>query len=1085
MSQSPDPLADLKDFQRATAVHAFSRMYDPDDPATHFLIADEVGLGKTMVARGVIAQAVDHLKAQGTSRIDVVYVCSNAEIARQNIARLRGVHGIRDAPLPDRITMLPLHSEHLAKHGLNFFSFTPGTSLDLKSSEGTARERAMLVLMLRAVWGDKALSGNPALRVFQGQVRQLEGFARRVEKMQDTLATGISAELVAQFAQQISVDDAIARDSGEPELRERYDALREAARGSFPEDRREERRDFIAAARRALARACVAELEPDLVILDEFQRFGDLLHGNDPASQLAHDLFGFVDPDTGMKARVLLLSATPYKMFTTRDEASREDGAEDHYSGFIQTVNFLLSGLEEAPTSFPEDLRRFREALYGAASDGGEAARQARSHVERLLRRVMCRTERLAVTDDRNGMLSTRPVGGLELRQHDVESYLAADAIARRLDVADPVELWKSAPYLATFLDGYTFDQRLEELLETSGPGPAIAEDVAKLGMPIDQLDAYDEIDGGNPRMRALTSDVLGSGMWRLLWMPPALPYYEPGGPFAEVAPTASTKRLIFSSWNVVPRAVASMLSYEAERRIFERTWPELENNPRARRPRLRLPFTVSDGRPTGMPVLALVYPSHVLAQIGAPLGFIRATGAHPPLRLADLRDHVRGLVEEGLRGCPEPARGGGPVDERWYWAVPLLLDYARDPEATLRLLESTYPWAGDDGQGRGDPGERFADHLSAATALLVGEAEPLGPRPADLVDATVDLAIASPAACALRSLTRIVPDEMPISHEVLTKGAAGMAWGIRALFNSVDTSELVRGEYPDAATPYWRHVLRYCLDGNLQAVLDEYVHVLPDLLGVRSASPDELVREVASSVREAATLRTARTEVRALRAGPGSTGVVDDGGRRMRNHFAVRLRDDTSADDGQASTRSAEVRRAFNSPFWPFVLASTSVGQEGLDFHVYCHCVVHWNLPYNPVDLEQREGRVHRFKGHAIRKNVARLYAAAISGEGTADPWEQLFEAAVSGRPAGSSDLVPFWIQAADGGATIERIILAPPLSRDVGRARDLRRALAIYRLAFGQPRQEDLLAYLDQVMTPEDLKSLAEDLRIDLAPA
>jgi len=28
----------------------------------------------------------------------------------------------------------------------------------------------------------------------------------------------------------------------------------------------------------------------------------------------------------------------------------------------------------------------------------------------------------------------------------------------------------------------------------------------------------------------------------------------------------------------------------------------------------------------------------------------------------------------------------------------------------------------------------------------------------------------------------------------------------------------------------------------------------------------------------------------------------------------------------------------------------------EGLDFHHYCHAIVHWNLPSNPVDLEQRE---------------------------------------------------------------------------------------------------------------------------------
>lgn len=59
--------------------------------------------------------------------------------------------------------------------------------------------------------------------------------------------------------------------------------------------------------------------------------------------------------------------------------------------------------------------------------------------------------------------------------------------------------------------------------------------------------------------------------------------------------------------------------------------------------------------------------------------------------------------------------------------------------------------------------------------------------------------------------------------------------------------------------------------------------------------------------------------------------------------------------EDGKAVQRDDQVRQAFNSPFWPFVLASTSIGQEGLDFHAYCHAVVHWNLPSNPVDLECR----------------------------------------------------------------------------------------------------------------------------------
>src|SRR5690606_9916008 len=91
------------------------------------------------------------------------------------------------------------------------------------------------------------------------------------------------------------------------------------------------------------------------------------------------------------------------------------------------------------------------------------------------------------------------------------------------------------------------------------------------------------------------------------------------------------------------------------------------------------------------------------------------------------------------------------------------------------------------------------------------------------------------------------------------------------------------------------------------------------------------------------------------------------------------------------AAEREATVREGYTSPFWPFVMASTSVGQEELDFHTYSHAVVHWNLPSNPVDLEQREGRVHRYKGHAVRKNVAAVHGdSAVTSDGT-DPWRAL----------------------------------------------------------------------------------------------
>ena len=75
-------LAPLKTFQRHTVDYAFDRLFGSDDPVRQFLVADEVGLGKTMVARGIVARMIEHLW-DTTKRIDVLYICSNQAIAVQ------------------------------------------------------------------------------------------------------------------------------------------------------------------------------------------------------------------------------------------------------------------------------------------------------------------------------------------------------------------------------------------------------------------------------------------------------------------------------------------------------------------------------------------------------------------------------------------------------------------------------------------------------------------------------------------------------------------------------------------------------------------------------------------------------------------------------------------------------------------------------------------------------------------------------------------------------------------------------------------------------------------------------------------
>jgi len=292
---------------------------------------------------------------------------------------------------------------------------------------------------------------------------------------------------------------------------------------------------------------------------------------------------------------------------------------------------------------------------------------------------------------------------------------------------------------------------------------------------------------------------------------------------------------------------------------------------------------------------------------------------------------------------------------------------------------------------------------------------------------------------------------------------AFAVADGLRSLFNRPEIIALLRA---DDSEHYWRAVLQHGIDGCLQAVLDEYAHVLVEQCGLQDVTGPSRTKVVAETMVAALSTRSAPAtfdDIKVHEDGVTATPY------RVRSHFAARLGD---ALTDASLKRGAGIRTAFNSPFRPFVLATTSVGQEGLDFHTYSHAVVHWNLPSNPVDLEQREGRVHRYKGHAVRKNIAAAYGG-VGVDARDDPWAAMFEAAVADRSAATSDIVPFWVFT--GRAAIERYVPAQPLSRESVQYERLQRTVGAYRLVMGQPRQEDLLRYVG-----DD----ADWMRIDLSP-
>lgn len=1031
-------LAPLKAFQRRTVDYVFDRLYADQDPVRQFLVADEVGLGKTMVARGVIARTIEKLW-DTSERIDILYICSNQAIAAQNLNRLN-VLNRRELALPTRMTLIPLQvrgDQGLDANKVNFISLTPGTTFDLRSTTGVTRERALLLRLLEdRVSRPRGL--HNLLQVSAG----VDGWNYAVR---DLTLDGVDQRIIDRFRRDVEADAALFE-----ELEAVCD-LFPRRRDSYPYELGHRRNALVGRLRAKLSHACIDALKPDLIIMDEFQRFRDLLHGETPAADLARELFDYTDGN-GHAARTLLLSATPYRMLTLSGDEP-DDG--EHYRDFLETLSFLYgrnNGPQVAAT-LEGEMRRFRAFLHALPGSRLEAI-EARRGIEQHLRKVMSRTERVASTIERDSMVGEPPMA-ISIQPADLRQAAAVSEVARALEAPEITEYWKSAPYLLNFMRDYALKRLLRDNLDR--PPAHLREALARARPAMldhDRLDTYEPLEPANGRMRGVMDDLFRDGLDQHLWIPPSLPYY---GPEREGPPL--TKALIFSSWSMVPDAIAAILSYEAERRMGvgatgQRYFGHVRPRP--------IQFRQNQGRLVGLRAMHLVYPSPTLARLADPLAIF---AAHPgPLSA----DEMRKAVAERLRASVEALsqRSGDAADGReWEWAAPAVID-AMAGARSVAWVESPYGFAmlGDE--------EGFKEHV--AELRTAATERQFGPVSETLVDLLVDISLGSPAVCALRALHRVAPD-LDWGDPRLLKAANQVAWGFRTLFNQHDAVALLRKDDDDR---YWHRVLTYGVEHNLQAVLDEYVHYLVDAEGLGARPSADRVAGVSKAIFDALSIRPSQIDVDDPIV-EGKKLVINK--FQMRGRFAMRLADYQDEEGGAA--RLGSVREAFNSPFRPFALATTSVGQEGLDFHPYCYRIYHWNLPGNPVDLEQREGRVHRFKGHAIRLNLAHRQGRVLQGAEVVpdDPWQAMFDAARAETEI-DSDLIPYWIY--EGPVKVERRVPSLPFSREVRRLEWLKRSLTVYRLAFGQPRQEDLLEYLHSLLGTETAAEDLAELQIRLQP-
>lgn len=1107
-----EALSGLKDFQSKTVDYVFEKFYKVG--RKKMLIADEVGLGKTIVAKGIIAKAFgEYLKNVGQTKknptFDVVYICSNLALAAQNISKL---NFLQESKYLDQTITRLTYLAFQPKPNPEIFqihTLTPGTSFDEKSHQGEINERAIIFCLLATYdpfW--KRRSGLKWL--LKGGVRNISTWENKINEFWDIKHTKIRKDLFGKYRREL-FDFKVTPESM-PKLASYlgyrrdislWHALMEVCKKINHSNQHQFRiqGEIIRNLRRLLSKICLQYLGADIFILDEFQRYNNLIKLDDdaitPAIEVARTVFSIPD------AKVLMLSATPFKPYTNDFD---ELNGEVHYNEFKTVLQFLMVDKSE---TFWKEYEEDRKALFGFLRhpDTLETklpdALSLKNKLETLYRGSMVRTEKLLVSNDRNALIK-HVIKPISIQPEDINDFIALDQITLLLNkdhkasLPVPLEYVKSSPFALSFLDNYQHKEKIRKLVLNDDNLRQLLKKTRHGWINLKDINEYKPLIPSkgkslpNAKLRLLLDETVHKNGWKYLWIPPCIPYYEFMGAYENS--WGYSKTIIFSSWKLVPRMVASLVSYEAERlsigdpkSISEREKKEKANYKpyyfqKRRSPRPQFTFKVlkEEQEPQQMNNFSLLYPCLFLAELYDPAVNVIEKKSFQQIK-NELK--IRLISEFNKYDLNRYVSGKGDW-QKWYWLAPLLLDKAISenqivfdwfekgmPPSELSIDTENVNVDKEENSGKKTHFENAKSVFLNDDILEIGK---LSNDQLELIcENLVELTLGSPAICYLRSQKR---------HKQLSLDLLDASYNVSSafltMFNKPESIALVRLHSSEG--DYWQRALKYMIDGNIQAMLDEFVYLLIKGENIFSTS---VLSDYLSDI---LSMRTATSDTDDYQTFIDNLSSEKTKRNSIRSHYAVDF-GIQKINTAKGAGRQINIRQAFNSPFRPFVLASTSIGQEGLDFHFYCKKIFHWNLPSNPIDFEQREGRIHRYQGLVIRLNLTNKYRSEITyKDALKDVWKELFKYSEKEKENAKfpCDLVPFWHTESLSDIKIERFVPLYPYSRDIEKFNNLIKILSFYRLTFGQPRQEELVeSLIDFGFSQEDIERL-DELMINLSP-
>ena len=376
------------DFQIATANHVLDAFRNGQH---RVLVADEAGLGKTTVASEVVRQVrnLDGIFEDGIYCI--VYVCCNLQIAQQNIDTLSDDGDTVDLA-QSRLSMQHFvyyrKKTDLIKNGQDtlVLSLTPATSFQMTLGTGSADERALIYacLSLLPEFEDESRNGELS-RMLQRDAYKGWGWYRSryvelvnatdMREYRETIKKAMLYHIETSYKGTTIKTELMRLTSGE-------EVENWSSAGYW----------LIIALRKMFASISLEVLKPDLVIMDEFQKFSSLIvTGQDDTHDSEENMVAkkfFSNKETF----ILLLSATPYKPYTTIEELN-ETNNDEQYKDFHRLLNFLYENSENAP-----DVKIIWQSYSAALSHLGKTdlteLLEKHDTAEGMLYNVMGRTER-------------------------------------------------------------------------------------------------------------------------------------------------------------------------------------------------------------------------------------------------------------------------------------------------------------------------------------------------------------------------------------------------------------------------------------------------------------------------------------------------------------------------------------------------------------------------------------------------------------------------------------------------------------------------------------------------------------------